>query len=902
MIAIPVYDDSEAVELNAAYRLYIKPKAKLIISVILPEDTDPCRPISNWDILEQLKCLVAPDHFSSLRVSRSTREFIRIEGETDTKLLSHIFCEKLNGHNLQISSISKPLSVEVTEAPLELPDNENINELQLQIPADPEVSTENDIAPLSIHLEGLPCKWFSALGSNNEKPSEEVLRSTFEKYGQIENIDIPMLDPYREETGGSPLAPGGLQPFNAFLQYENRSSTIDAIRSLQGMKLIFTAEDGKSLACDIKISIDTTNHFSEEAVNKRTAERLKLQELEQQRKQEKEEEEAERKRKAVERKARARKRRARLKRKLQRQKQSDENVMQEQEACPEEAVEDTPEWEDRKLLLAQRRLESIQLLTVILDKVNDLVQVNRLEEEQMNCEFAEEFSDYSVSTYSENSKVMFLPITEEESSQHETEIYSEDEVEIKICEDDAQAHRHERIRDSSTDQIHQMNYDDDCPLGRDTGEIQVTKMHYYDHHQNFKLSHSPEVPDDRCSKKLKIYETDEFINYLLNYYHNPEYARLFLETKESSTKPWCRRVVSWKGNSFQIKLQNLNGHFAEMNFIPELKEETEDHCGRLETPIEESEENSQESSVCRKNGNESQKRFVDSEHEVPMTRARPRLVKNYERVYKTTWDDEDDSQSSNSELKKVLEEISSTSEYFSEELSGISSKQSNIRRSSRKQRKVKQLKKIKRCNISGHNQVCHHEDLLGHLLHSYCQKFKKHSRCKRPQTCRRKPSFHNQYDSDTNESDSDMEAEVQTTWKRKRSMNRTPACFLEEKKQNKQRYNSSEGESSSSDPQQLKRNVSQNQHNGKPKRKMHKTSDSDEKSKRQWGLCFAEDVSESLEQEESSWDGEETLSSSSLSSSPPTGENEQLAVCSKESYTDYWDWEHHFYTGDQLKS
>ncbi|XP_063791736.1 A-kinase anchor protein 17B-like [Pseudophryne corroboree] len=894
MIATPVYDDSEVVELNAANRLYLKPKTKLIISVILPEETDQCRSVSNWDILEQLKNMVAPDCFSSLRVSKTTREFVRIEGETDTKCLSHIFWEKLNGQSLQISCITKPLSIEVTEAPPEFPANDNAQDLLSQMVEDSEVIPAHNIFSSCIHLEGLPCKWFSTLGSNIEKPSEEVVRNTFEKYGKIANIDIPMLDPYREETAGSALTGGVLQPFHAFLQYESQSSTLDAINSLQGMKLIFTAEDGKSLACDIKITVDTSNHFSEEAVNKRTAERLKLLELEQQRKQEKEEE-AERKRKALERKARARKRRARLKRKLQRQKQSQETVVQEQEACPEEAVEDTQEWEDRKLLLAQRRLESINLLTTILDKVNDLVQVNRLEEEQMTCEFAAEFSDYSVSTYSDNSNVMFLPITEEEeSSQHENEENTDNKLEIKISEEDPQELRHERRRDSISDRSHQNNYDDDSCLGY-SDEIQVPKMHYHDQHRIFKMSYKQEVSDERCSKKQKIYETDEFINYLLNHYRNPEYARLFLETNESSNRPWCQRVVVWKGNSFQIKLQTLNGHFAEMNFIPELEEETEDDCGKLEPRIAESEENSQESSLCRIKASEPQKHYVDSENEVPMTRPRPRLVKKYERVYKKTWDDEEDIESSesNDELKEVLEEISSTSEYFSEELSGISGKQPNISRTSRKQRNAKQLKKIKHCNVSGNNQVCHHEDLLGHLLHSYCQNLKKHSRCKLTQNCRGQPNLHNQYDSDTYESNTDMEAEVQKTWKRKRSKIKNPACYLEEKKLKKETYSSSEDDSSSSDSHLHKRNIWRKQYNGMPKRKIQKTRscDSDEKPKRQWDLYFAEDVSDSPEQEESSCDDEETQSSCSPISSHPAGENEPLGGCSKGVYTDYWDWE-----------
>lgn len=58
-----------------------------------------------------------------------------------------------------------------------------------------------------------------------------------------------------------------------------------------------------------------------------------------------------------------------MKRKLQRQKR-EQKAAEQKEAYPEDEIEETQEWEDRKLTLAQRRLESIKLLTVLLDKVN----------------------------------------------------------------------------------------------------------------------------------------------------------------------------------------------------------------------------------------------------------------------------------------------------------------------------------------------------------------------------------------------------------------------------------------------------------------------------------------------------------------------------------------------------
>ncbi|XP_077340557.1 A-kinase anchor protein 17B-like [Lithobates pipiens] len=893
MTVTPVYDDSEAVELCATYHLYLKPKAKLIISVNVPEETEQCRPVSHWDILEQMKTMVAPNYFTSLRVVKSTKEVIRLEGETDTKQMCQIFLEKMNGQTLQINNLSDPAKLEVHEAPLERSAIEETSEQMLEEGEDGEDITDSSTVSSCIHLEGLPCKWFSEWNTNIDKLSEEILRSAFEKYGKIIYIDIPMLDPYREEDVGSAVTPGSLQAFDAFLQYEDKSSAMNAMSSLQGMKLMYAAEDGKSLACDFKVCLDTTNHFSEEAVSKRAAERLKLQELELERKQEKEEEE--RKRTIEEKKARARRRKARLKRKLQRQKR-EQKAAEQKEACPEDEIEETQEWEDRKLTLAQRRLESIKLLTVLLDKVNDLVQVNRLEEEQNNCEIEAVFSDFSVSTYSENSKVVFLhETTEEENSHHEIEMEPEHEVvKIKIHTEDTEAYG-QRLHSSTDSSCQKWNYKEDYPQLEDAHEPYDPPQNFYEH-RIFKLSHSQHVHSIRSSKKKKIYETDEFINYLLNYYHYPEYARMFLETSERLNEPMCKRVVLWKGNSFQIRLQNVNGHFAEMKSIPELDEDIEDDNGRRDVNIQESMENLLETPICRRDANEPGKDLIENEHKVLIKKEKPQ-GKNCEKVYQKIWDDDEDSQSlgSNTELKKVLEEISSTSEYFSEELSATSSRQLNVKRASRKQRKLKQMKKIRQCSVSGQNHICHHEDLLGKLLHSYCHRLKKHSQYKLPKVRRRKPILHHQYDSETTESDSDTVVEVQRTCKRKRPKNKNQGSSLEEKKHKKEIHSTSDSENSLDSYQQHKKNICRHQYNGKPKCKKQKAADLDENSKRNWDYCFIEDVSDSFEQDESSWMGEETQSTYSLSSSLQTGENEQLDICSKGLPANYWDWEHHFY-------
>ena len=80
MTVTVVYDNSEATELCAAQHLYLKPIAKLMINVLLPESPEPSRPVSNWEVLDQLKSLICPDQFTTVRPSSHSRTSVSRKG------------------------------------------------------------------------------------------------------------------------------------------------------------------------------------------------------------------------------------------------------------------------------------------------------------------------------------------------------------------------------------------------------------------------------------------------------------------------------------------------------------------------------------------------------------------------------------------------------------------------------------------------------------------------------------------------------------------------------------------------------------------------------------------------------------------------------------------------------
>ncbi|XP_004442315.2 PREDICTED: A-kinase anchor protein 17B-like [Ceratotherium simum simum] len=585
MTVTVVYDNSEATELCAAQHLYLKPIAKLMINVLLPESTEPLRPFSNWEVLDQLKSLICPDQFTTVRLSKSTKDFILFEGEAETRNLVQILKAKLHGKIIKLNGLKTDLKVVATDAQGEW---EHFPKEKEAPSSDGAEDQDHDNSPDSIYFQGLPCKWFAPKGSSGEKPCEEILRVVFESFGKIKNVDIPMLDPYREVmTGGSfGSFSFGLQTFEAFIQYQESTDFIKAMESLRGMKLMLKGDDGKALACNIKVMFDTTKHFSEGAIRRRNQERLKLLELEEERKKEKkrEEEEAERKRKEEERKAQEKRKKARVRRRALKERDRHRHRKHKDGAKAEAPPEpdSSEEWEERKYLLAQRRVEALQLLRVLLRKIAGSTQFNpqevdvagpeashaprntvgTLKKEELNAQYLqnqEEMPKYQVAKSDNKRKHKMkkrIRARLRKSSHHfggkkiRYSARKERTGKLLIYE-----YNHSFVSDHNALQI---------------AMIQGRSLEKEDRH-SFNTSYSSRLSERDHGRKQKIYETDEFIDYLLNYYQTPKYSRICLQPSHiTSTCQW-QRAVHTKGNGLQINLRKCKPHSASLSQMQNLE-------------------------------------------------------------------------------------------------------------------------------------------------------------------------------------------------------------------------------------------------------------------------------------------------------------------------------------------
>ncbi|MEQ2189292.1 A-kinase anchor protein 17A [Goodea atripinnis] len=250
-----VHDTSEAVCLSAEHNVYLKPIAKMTISVALPQLKLPGKSISNWEVMERVKAMVAPEQFSALRISKSTLDYIRFEGEVENKTVVKSLLTRLDGKTIKLSGFTDVLKVRAVENKVDFPtrhdwdsffrDAKDMNET---LPGE---------RPDTIHLEGLPCRWFSQKDSQfPDRPSEEVLIAVFQAFGKVRHVDIPMLDPYREDMldkNFSTFSFGGHLNFEAYVQYQEYCGFTVAMDSLRGMKLMLKGDDGKAVACNIKV-------------------------------------------------------------------------------------------------------------------------------------------------------------------------------------------------------------------------------------------------------------------------------------------------------------------------------------------------------------------------------------------------------------------------------------------------------------------------------------------------------------------------------------------------------------------------------------------------------------------------------------------------------------------------
>lgn len=256
----------------------------MVIIVQLPVIKTPGYSISNWEVMEKLKISICPNVFSFIKVTKSSLEFLHFEAEAESKELLQKFITSLDGKCIKLSGISEILKVKAGKAKTKFPKKHD----WIAFFRDSKFLDESKYGerPDTLHVKGLPLKWFgSGRRKSEDTPSEDVVREFFEAFGSLRNIDIPILDEYRPRmelqdsekiTGFRTFSFGSNLYFDVFIQYLDYTGFEKAMQELEGRKLIHVLDDGKNASVNLDVNFDRTCHLSERNIRKQDALRERL--------------------------------------------------------------------------------------------------------------------------------------------------------------------------------------------------------------------------------------------------------------------------------------------------------------------------------------------------------------------------------------------------------------------------------------------------------------------------------------------------------------------------------------------------------------------------------------------------------------------------------------------------
>lgn len=133
-------------------------------------------------------------------MSKSTIEFIRFEGELESRSKLRLIVEKLDGRPIKLPGFSESVRIKAAEAKEDFPSRHDWDSFFRDAPNMDEMKAGE--RPDTIHFIHLPIKWFSPRHHENDenvKPSESIFKRIFEKFGTVTKVDIPISDAYRNK-------------------------------------------------------------------------------------------------------------------------------------------------------------------------------------------------------------------------------------------------------------------------------------------------------------------------------------------------------------------------------------------------------------------------------------------------------------------------------------------------------------------------------------------------------------------------------------------------------------------------------------------------------------------------------------------------------------------------------
>lgn len=133
-------------------------------------------------------------------MTKSTLEVIRFDAELEDRACLRSVLDRLDGNSMKLPKFNESARIKAAEAKDPFPKRYDWDSF-FRDARDMDEKKAGE-RPDTVHLSSLPIRWFCPRHQENEenvKPSENIFKRIFEKFGAVRLVDIPICDPYRKD-------------------------------------------------------------------------------------------------------------------------------------------------------------------------------------------------------------------------------------------------------------------------------------------------------------------------------------------------------------------------------------------------------------------------------------------------------------------------------------------------------------------------------------------------------------------------------------------------------------------------------------------------------------------------------------------------------------------------------
>lgn len=274
------HNTSDLIPFYLPQQLYLKPIARINISLQLPNVKKLGKSVSHWEIMDKIKMLIRPDEFTVLKVTKTTVEFVRFEGELETKEKIARVLAKIDNKMIKLKDFSELMRVKAAEWKSDFPHRRVWDDFFSSAKDMDEMKPGQ--RPDTVYISNLPSNWFVPyhLTGEDAVPSEKIFYRVFEKFGSIRYVDIPICDPYRKKmkdhiSGLKNSSFERTEFFEGYIQFKDYIGFTRAMDALRNMKLVHKEEE-TAIEVNIKVDFDKSKHLSDGSIRRREIVRDRL--------------------------------------------------------------------------------------------------------------------------------------------------------------------------------------------------------------------------------------------------------------------------------------------------------------------------------------------------------------------------------------------------------------------------------------------------------------------------------------------------------------------------------------------------------------------------------------------------------------------------------------------------